>query len=286
MEKYNKKEKILGFVIECFRKLLKLFPLKMRYKFFENLGLLAYYCIKKRRMLTLDNLKHAFPEKTEKEIVKIAKNSYKTMGKMVMTSIFLDEITKNGNTYVENKELIEKLSLESEKSIILVSLHLGGFEAGSILKEIRPFYAVFRKQKNKKINDLMTKWRKNGGLNPISLRDNEKLDETLKNKTILALAADHFGSDVEVEYFGRKTTAVAGPVLLALRNKIPLVLAYAIFENNKIKIVNDKIIEIEKVGNLKETIKYNMQKIYNEYERVVKKYPEQYMWQHKRWRNN
>ena len=53
----------------------------------------------------------------------------------------------------------------------------------------------------------------------------------------------------------------------------------------KIKVVIDKLIEIEKKENLKETLKYNMQKIYYEFENIIRKYPEQYMWQHKRWRN-
>jgi len=32
-------------------------------------------------------------------------------------------------------------------------------------------------------------------------------------------------------------------------------------------------------------MQFNMQKIYNEFEEIIREYPEQYMWQHKRWRN-
>ncbi len=281
---YTFKEKLIGAIIIAIKKGLSFFPLKMRYRFFERLGLLTYFLIKKRRELTIDNIRQAFPEKTEDEIVKIAKESYKTMGKMVMTSIFLDEITENGNTYLDNEELMKNACENNEKAVLIVSLHLGGFEAGSIMKKIRKFYAVFRRQKNKKINDLMSEWREKGGLNPLVLHDTQALNDAIKEKSIIALASDHFGSDVEVEYFGRKTTAVSGPVLLALKHKIPLVLAYAVFEGDKIRVVNDKIIELEKKEKLKETVAYNMQKIYHEFERIIRKYPEQYMWQHKRWR--
>ena len=282
---YTFKEKLLGNLLIGMKKFLSIFSLKSRYKIFECLGIIGYFLIKSRRLLTINNIENAFPEKSMKEIKKIAKESYKNMGKMIMTSIFLSEITSNKNTYIENEELIRKISFEAEKSIILVSLHLGGFEAGSVMRNIREFYAVFRKQKNKRLNSLMNKWRTEGGLNPIPLRDNDMLNNVLKNKTIIALASDHFGSDVEIEYFGRKTTAVTGPVLLALKHKTPLVLAYAVFEGDKIKVVIDKLIEIEKKENLKETLKYNMQKIYYEFENIIRKYPEQYMWQHKRWRN-
>ena len=282
---YKLSEKIIGVIVITIKKILSFFPLKVRYSFFENLGLLGYYLIKKRRVLTIDNIKHAFPEKTDKEVIRIAKESYKTMGKMVMTSIFLEDITTNGHTVIENEELILKACEDNEKAVIIVSLHVGGFEAGSIMRSIRKFYAVFRRQKNRKLNDLMTEWREKGGLHSIPLRDSEALNSALKNKTLIALASDHHADDVEIEFFGRKTTAVSGPVLLGLKHKIPLVLSYAIFEGNTVKVINKKILEIEKKENLKATVKYNMQKIFYEFEEIIKEYPEQYMWQHKRWRD-
>ena len=282
---YKLSERIIGIIVITIKNILSFFPLKTRYSFFENLGLLAYYLIKKRRVLTIDNIKHAFPEKTDKEVIRIAKESYKTMGKMVMTSIYLDDITSNGHTVVENEELILKACENNEKAVIIVSLHLGGFEAGSIMRSIRKFYAVFRRQKNRKLNDLMTEWREKGGLHSIPLRDSEALNSALRNKTIIALASDHHADDVEIEFFGRRTTAVSGPVLLGLKHKIPLVLSYAIFEGNTVKVINKKILEIEKKENLKATVKYNMQKIFHEFEEIIKEYPEQYMWQHRRWRD-
>ena len=282
---YKLSEKIIGVIVITIKKILSFFPLKVRYSFFENLGLLGYYLIKKRRVLTIDNIKRAFPEKTDKEVIRIAKESYKTMGKMVMTSIYLEDITTNGHTIIENEGLILKACEDNEKAVIIVSLHLGGFEAGSVMRSIRKFYAVFRKQKNRKLNDLMTEWREKGGLHSIPLRDSEALNSALKNKTLIALASDHHADDVEIEFFGRKTTAVSGPVLLGLKHKIPLVLSYAIFEGNTVKVINKKILEIEKKENLKATVKYNMQKIFYEFEEIIKEYPEQYMWQHKRWRD-
>ena len=282
---YKLSEKIIGVIVITIKKILSFFPLKVRYSFFENLGLLGYYLIKKRRMLTIDNIKRAFPKKTDKEVIRIAKESYKTMGKMVMTSIYLEDITTNGHTIIENEELIRKACEDNEKAVIIVSLHLGGFEAGSIMRSIRKFYAVFRRQKNRRLNDLMTEWREKGGLHSIPLRDSEALNSALRNKTIIALASDHHADDVEIEFFGRRTTAVSGPVLLGLKHKIPLVLSYAIFEGNTVKVINKKILEIEKKENLKATVKYNMQKIFHEFEEIIKEYPEQYMWQHKRWRD-
>ena len=283
--KYKINEEITGFFVILLKKVLSIFSLKVRYKIFESFGVIAYYAIKKRRLLAIDNIKNAFPEKDEKEVQRIAKESYKTMGKMIMTSIFLEEITQNENTVVENEELMRKACENNEKAVLIVSLHLGGFEAGSKMRDIRKFYAVFRNQKNKKINDLMTKWREKGELNSLPLHDSDALRKAINEESIIALASDHYGKDVNVTFFGRETTGVAGPVLLSIKHKIPIVLAYAVFDGDVIRVKNKKIIEIEKQEKLKETMRFNMQKIYHEFEEIIREYPEQYMWQHKRWRN-
>ena len=118
--KYKVSEKIAGIFVIFLKKVLSFFSLKIRYKIFEGFGILAYHLIKKRRLLTINNIKNAFPEKDEKEVVKIAKESYKTMGKMIMTSIFLEEITKDGNTVVENEELMKKACENNEKAVLIV----------------------------------------------------------------------------------------------------------------------------------------------------------------------
>ena len=73
--------------------------------------------------------------------------------------------------------------------------------------------------------------------------------------------------------------------MLSIKYKIPIVLAYAVFDENIVRVVNKKIIQIEKQKKLKETMQFNMQKIYNEFEEIIREYPGQYMWQHNRWRN-
>ena len=50
--------------------LLLLFPERLRFKFGDFLGMIAYKLIKSRRLTALINLRMAFPEKSEEEILK------------------------------------------------------------------------------------------------------------------------------------------------------------------------------------------------------------------------
>ena len=277
------KDKIEYYLIKGLRASMMLFPLKIRYAIFEQVGLLAYYVIKKRREVTISNLKGAFPERTEKEIIEIAKKSYRNMAKMMVVTAYLKEVTDRNDTIVENEEIVDN-EFAKGKGIIIASLHLGAFEAGCKMSKTKKVYAIFRSQKNKKLNELMVKYRIQAGMNTIMKGDTESLNKALKEKPLLALVTDHYTNDIEISFFGRKTMAASGAVLLGLKYKIPIVYTYAIFDKDGIKIVNQEVVNIEKKENLKETVKYNTQKLFYLFEETIRKYPEQYMWQHKRWR--
>ena len=277
------KDKIEYYLIKGLRASMMLFPLKIRYAIFEQIGVLAYHVIKKRRVVTINNLKGVFPEKTEKEIIEIAKKSYRNMAKMMVVTAYLKEVTDRNDTIVENEEIVDN-EFAKGKGIIIASLHLGAFEAGCKMSKTKKVYAIFRSQKNKKLNELMVKYRIQAGMNTIMKGDTESLNKALKEKPLLALVTDHYTNDIEISFFGRKTMAASGAILLSLKYKIPIVYTYAIFDKDGIKIVNQEVVNIEKKENLKETVKYNTQKLFYLFEETIRKYPEQYMWQHKRWR--
>lgn len=277
------KDNIEYYFIKILRLLLMPLPLKIRYYLFENIGLLMYFLIKKRREVTLNNLKIAFPEKSDEELIKIAKKSYKNMGKMIVVTTYLKEVTSRDDTVIENEEIVDN-EFAKGKGVIIASLHLGAFEAGCKMSRTKKMYAVFRTQKNRKLNNIMTKYRGQAGMNTIMKGDSEALNNALKEKPLLALVTDHYTSDIEITFFGKKTMAASGAIILGIKYKIPIIYTYAIFDKDGIRIVNQEVINIEKKETLKETLVYNTQKLFYLFEETIKRYPDQYMWQHKRWR--
>ncbi len=277
------KDNIEYYFIKILRLLLMPLPLKIRYYLFENIGLLMYFLIKKRREVTLNNLKIAFPEKSDEELIKIAKKSYKNMGKMIVVTTYLKEVTSRDDTVIENEKIVDN-EFAKGKGVIIASLHLGAFEAGCKMSRTKKVYAVFRTQKNRKLNNIMTKYRGQAGMNTIMKGDSEALNNALKEKPLLALVTDHYTSDIEITFFGKKTMAASGAILLGIKYKIPIIYTYAIFDKDGIRIVNQEVVNIEKKETLKETLVYNTQKLFYLFEETIKRYPDQYMWQHKRWR--
>ena len=63
-------------------------------------------------------------EKTEKEIIDIAKKSYKNMAKMMVVTAYLKEVTDRDDTVIENEDIVDN-EFAKGKGIIIASLQLG-----------------------------------------------------------------------------------------------------------------------------------------------------------------
>ena len=208
------KYKIEVVLIKGLKKILGFFPLMLRFKFAEFLGMLTYYIIKKRRSLTFENLKIAFPEKSVKELRKIAKESYKTVAKNTFIPLFLTELIEKKAIEIDNINLAKELYGRG-KGLILTTLHMGGFEAGFSLAKWFDVYTVFKKQKNPYLNDLMTSYREKTGaktiLKNVENGSNDKIAECFRNKGLLILASDQYSNGVDIEFFGKTAHAAGSP---------------------------------------------------------------------------
>ena len=64
------------YLVNGFWWLFSLLPLKLLYVLSDCIYYLLYYCIRYRRKVVRKNLVNSFPQKTEKEIIKIEKGFY------------------------------------------------------------------------------------------------------------------------------------------------------------------------------------------------------------------
>ena len=100
---------------------------------------------------------------------------------------------------------------------------------------------------------------------------------------VICLHSDHFGSDVDVEFFKQKTGAPAGPAMLSAQAKTPLLIAYAVLEKNNTYTIHIETVSLLPVGQSLDAFQFAMQTIYRRFEIIILKYPEQWCWFYKRW---
>lgn len=106
---------------------LMIFPEKTRFKIAESLSILSYKLLKSRRITTLINLKHVFPDKSLSELEEIAKNSYKAIGKAFVGTLWLDKyVNKKGNFIVDDPKMVDVM--KNNTPLTAANMHFGNME--------------------------------------------------------------------------------------------------------------------------------------------------------------
>ena len=279
------KDKIEIIFFNIFKTIILLLPMGGRYRFAEFCGLISYYLIASRRKLTLQNISLAFPEKNQKEIKKMAITSYKNISKTFFEMLWADKL----NVEVEGMDNFIQ-AYKQDKGVILISLHIGNWESGGmeIAKIGYPIYPIAKAQRNKIFNEKLNNETAKNGVFVIkkgATSSPRAIIKALKSKGALGLICDQYSTDLKINFFNTDTWVTTGPASLALKFNAPIILAYDIRVNNKChKLIIEPEIIIDKSKTDEENIKNGMQKIFDIFERVIKENPEQWFWQHKRWR--
>jgi len=257
------------------------------------LGALFYYIVPIRKKTVIENLKIAFPKKSNKEILELTKNSYKNFATTFAELLVLQTLTKEELTGIldlgESKEMIEKY-YNSGKSFFLLTGHFGNWEltASFPLFFSRRFNAMAKAMRNPFVSDWTNKSREKFGSSVVllgpSLREIFKL---LKENEVILVVGDQRGprESIRVNFFNRPTAVFTGTAALAVRTSTPIVMILIARK----KDFNYKIIAQElKYDDLTcpddEKIQIICQRYFSFLEDVVKQYPEQWFWMHKIWK--
>lgn len=109
---------------------LTLPPLPVLYLFSDFLYIINYYVVKYRKNVVFQNLRNAFPEKSNKEIKRIAKTFYRHLSDFLIEaikSIHLTQKQYDKRCTFKNLELLEELYLKG-KDVALISGHYANWE--------------------------------------------------------------------------------------------------------------------------------------------------------------
>jgi KDO2-lipid IV(A) lauroyltransferase len=148
--------------------LISILPFRLLYLFSDFLFLIVYYLIGYRKKVVLTNLKLAFPEKTEKELIKIRRKFYSHFVDVFMEMIKTFTISKkelDKHYKYTNIDLIKELKKDG-KSVILISAHYANWEWIIGMNSFINYNAIaaFTKVSNKYFNNKIKKTREKFGV--------------------------------------------------------------------------------------------------------------------------
>ena len=288
------KNRIEYFLFLLFSLAFRLLGLNTSRKLSGLLAVIFYYFIPIRKKTVLENLTNAFPEYDKKKIRSIAYNTYKSFLTAFIEILYLQKISQQElETVVNcpNKNLIVE-KFEEGKGVILLSAHFGNWEyvAASVALQLDlPFSVVVKPQRNPYVsgwmNNVRTRWNNDIVSLGLSIR---KTYQTLKEKKVVAMVADQRGpqESIKVEFFGRKVSVHVGPAVLALKTGAPILCGIPVRQKDySYKLVMHEISKDNLPENDEDKIIELSQRHTSYLESFIRKYPEQWLWMHKRWKH-
>ncbi len=278
------------YIIYGFFYLLSLIPWRLIYLISDVLYAFVYYVIGYRKDVVMFNLSIAFPEKTESERIRIAKDFYHNFVDTIVETIKMISVSNNElkKRFSSNFEVLNDL-YDSGQNIQLHGGHFFNWELvnlniGIISKY--PFIAVYQPLTNKIMDRIMLNMRQKNGtiLIPASdFRDN--FHKYVEDRYAMALVADQNPPNEYkahwVNFFGRLTPFVVGPEKGAKAKNTAVIFGH-FYKVKRGYYRLDLDLITTSPNNFEEG---KLTQVYAEYvERAVRKKPANYLWSHRRWK--
>jgi KDO2-lipid IV(A) lauroyltransferase len=180
--------------------------------------------------------------------------------------------------------------MTEKKGILFVTGHLGNWElAGSyVASRGIPLDAVVRRQTNPMFDRWLNETRARIGMTVVP--DSEavrRIPRSLRQGRAIALVADQGVKGLAstfVPFFGRPAKTPRGPAVFALRFDAPVLFATALRQpSGKYRFFIEPV-PVVRTGDTERDVDETVAAYTRVIEAFVRRYPEQYLWQHRRWR--
>lgn len=268
-------------------------PFWVLYRLSDSLYIIIRFVIKYRFKVITENLKYAFPEKSEKEISQIRNKFYRHICDIIFESIKIYSMSdKEMEKRVELKG-IEKANdfFEEGRSIIALALHHNNWEWTSFVQSklkhlVLTIYNPVRGNNSMEKFLVHNRGKWGSVCIPVHKTARTALEYNLKGQlTGLWLAADQTppaNSKFWTIFLNRETPFFSGPEKIAATMNQPV-----FFQHTK-KIGRGKyIIEYSLLfENPKEVEQKDILLAYiRKAEEIIRQEPEYYLWSHRRWKH-
>jgi Kdo2-lipid IVA lauroyltransferase/acyltransferase len=267
-----------------------LYPLGM-------LGGLIGYCLDRRHLqIGMANLAIAFPEKSEAARWRILRSSYINLGRGGAEAIrlggFFHQRLKRRVSYDRFAYWGEIAARHKDCGVIILSAHFGNFELLAPAHAMHGFQInlVHHTQRFLAGDALITYIRERSGVEIIRKHAAARaVLKALRRGETVGIPFDQNAKRSEaifVPFFGEPAATTSGLARIVAISGAPVVPAFIVREPNRrthrIEIQDE--VPIQRSGNTDADIAENTRRFVKVIEDVVRRYPEQFLWTHRRYR--
>ena len=281
------------FLTRLVAELFRFVPFRLLYLISDGLAFLLRNVINYRKAVVDDNLRRAFPEKTGRERVEIARRSYRNLTDVTLETLKsytlpITEIVRR--CLPRNPELVNRY-LDRGQSVILAGSHYNNWEYTGI--SMPPGFhgatvTAYKPIANRLIDAYVNHTRARTGMVMVSMEGtfaSMRHREREGQISVYILLSDQSPSSRKsahwVDFMGQRTASLPGLDVLARKFKMPVLyyhtrrLRRGFYEVEYIEICPDPAAAAE--GEITQAYSKRL-------ESIIREQPENWLWSHKRWK--
>ena len=275
-------------------KVLSILPFSWLIRVSMVIGFIAKPFLKKRNRIARINLRIAFPEKSEKEIRKLDRQSYKSpvlsAAECIAAWMYSEKKFNKIKIDFVNNELFKEIHNDPNKTLLVLGFHFHTLEiAGRYTgQHFKPFTVMYQKNDNSLLEDLIKEYREKNIDKCLDSKNFVSVIKSMKKHVSMWYAPDQdFGleasglkNSVFAPFFGKQCLTLTVTPWLAQKTGAIVLPSYYIRKpkNKGYSLIVGEPLEF--TGDV-----YHDAEITNKFlEDAIRKYPEQYLWQHRRYR--
>jgi len=277
-----------------FLSLFRLIPLRLALQIASQAAPVLSLIFPVRKKVIRQNLRTAFPEAPLPFIRSLINETYRNFLLFVMEFVHfpnstLTDLSKQ-ITAIEGEEYFKEL-LGGGKSLLIITAHLGNWELmGAYFASKGIKISVLAKPiHNPYVDRVVNRIRMDKGLSVISTRESplRSVLKALKERRCVAFLADQDArkAGIFVDFFGKPASTFTGPALFSLRSRLPLLPAFIL----RTGLFTHKVVFLPPIYPREKDRDSAIFEITEQYHRIlegmIRKYPGQYFWFHRRWKS-
>jgi KDO2-lipid IV(A) lauroyltransferase len=240
------------------------------------------------------NLRLAFPEWTDDRRLAVIRAMTRSLGWMAAEFARLPRYTRKNIEEIVVLDGQENF-LEGQRrgrGVLFLTAHMGAWELSSYAHALYgyPLHYMARPLDNRRLDALVNRYRGLSGNAPIYKNESARaMLKILKDAGTIGILADQNTMPQEgvfVDFFGAPACTTAGIARVALHTGAAVVPGYAVWDDRlrKYRLRFEPPLALIRSGDLERDILENTQRFAKVTEEIIRRYPEQWVWIHARWK--
>jgi KDO2-lipid IV(A) lauroyltransferase len=255
------------------------------------LGLIGWRFSARFRAVADKNLRLAFGQTlSEQERSRLIRRVFQSFGRALAEFLKAPSMTPDQIKQIVQADSYAPVEqvLARGRGMILIAAHFGNWEllARRAALEGYEFAVVARQSDDPEFNKITDSIRANGGYVVLPRGGSPRaILQRLRGNGIVAILPDQKSEDVFVPFFGNLAGTVAGPAVLSLKTGAGIVPMFCPRQPDgsyRVEILPE--IDTTSTGDTEADVHRIMAEITRVIEDVVRRYPDQWLWLHDRWR--